>query len=1203
MRVPHVPLHRRTLLRAGGLALLPVLLPTPVTGTAAAAPAARRRPQALPEAVTSPIPDPLPYRGSWQRTPDGGQLATDAGATASLAISEHRVGVRAGYSARITPDPATPHARGGLVLRAAPDGTTGYGAVLEPATGRVVLIDLASGETLATGAGRPGTTLDVVLDGPALTVHVDGSQVLAVEDHRHASGQVGLLATDGTVSFGPPRTWSVTTDLSGWTPSGGGSWTPTPLGLVADAPAGTNIRTTAADEAYDTYLQADVLVHDPYAVAALLVRADAAGSRGYAVEVDPNQGRLRLYRVDGDITLGTHSTPIAPGTVHRLRVEAEGRRLRVYWQSDFLRPDGYDPVIATEDPAPAPWLAGRPGLLAYNGRVAYENVTAAGPRTELPGATTESGTWTRDLLGLRGSAGLRTAPAPDAAEIVVSADVRLAGASAAGLLVRGHEIILAPGTGDLRLVDHARRTLLVTAPPPVRPLRTGTPFRIEVHLVDGEFTVYVDGMRALRAPATAAGDTVGLVAAEGTAYFQDVYAVDVREHFTEPYRPAVHHSPRTGRGSDPNGLVHFDGEYHLFHQDEGRWAHAVSTDLLHWHSLPHALDRNAYGHCWSGSAVVDTHDDSGLFGGAPGLIAYYTSVHPDRIGGNQSVRAAYSTDRGRSWLPYGGPEPLVGNPGGPDGGWDFRDPKVLRDEAHDQWVMVVSGGDHLRFFTSRDLLHWTHASSFGYGEWVAGGGVWECPDLFPLPVDGDPARTVWVLTLSTGAVRATDGSTARYLTGTWDGTAFTADQPPGPAPRSDHGRDFYAAVSFDNVPDGRRVWLGWTTNWDYPFSAPTRPWNGQHSIPRELTLADGQDGPVLRQLPVTELASLRTDTTVRRDLTAGPGLPDPCAGLTGISYEIETVLVLPATGAATWCGFHLRRKDGQSTLVGYDAVRERLFVDRTDSGRTDFTRYFAGRTEAPLAAARVADGSRTVRLRILVDSSSVEVFGGAGEAVVTSLVLPDPDARGLAFTAEGGTVRIAELAFHRLASTCRLTDEIPAPAAPPPPGEFRTDLGTLTTVPAGRWEPTGAGHTGTFDRDSDAISARRFADLELSGLLTLGGPDGTRGAASLLWRASADGADGYVLNVDPDLRAVRLVVRRGGSFDDAAALARVPALVRHGATYHLRIVHRGTRIEVFLDGNRIIDHTDTAATHSAGHVGLNVFGGRAGYQDTYAKEL
>ncbi|GHJ91588.1 hypothetical protein SNE510_11070 [Streptomyces sp. NE5-10] len=1190
---------RRTVLAAGTLAVLPLAL----TGApvAAAAPEGRRKRLAPAGAVTSPVPDPLPHRGSWQRTADGGQRATAPAGSPALALTEHRTGARAGVAVRVTADPATPHARGGLVLRAAADGSTGYAVTLEPADGRVRLLDLADGAVLATGAAGAGELLEVTTDGPALTVHVDGRPVLETTDHRHRAGHTGLLADSGTVLLGPPRAWTVTTDLTGWT--GDPGWTPTPLGLTADAPAGVNLRTTTSEEAYDTSLQADVVVHDPYAVAALLVRTDATGSRGYAVEVDPNQGRLRLYRVDGDTTLATHAVPVLPGTVHRLRVEAEGRRLRVHWQGDFLRPDGYAPVIDTEDPRPDPHLSGRHGLLAYNGRVSYENVTVPAA-DELPCGTTESGTWTRDLAGLRGRDGVRAAPAPDGPGLVVSADVRFDGARAAGLLVRGHTVLLDRQAAAVRLLDHERGTVLASAPPPVRPLRDGDLVRLEVHLLDGDFTVYADGVRVLAAPAVTTGATVGLVADGGTARFREVYAADARDHFTEPYRPSYHHSKRSGSACDPNGLVWFDGEYHLFHQDRGRWAHAVSSDLLHWRALPLALEWDEHGHCWSGSAVADPHDASGLFAGGPGLIAYYTAYHPDRPGGNQSVRAAYSTDRGRSWRRHGGPEPLVGNPGGPDGGWDFRDPKVLRDEARDQWVMVVSGGDHVRFLTSRDLLHWTHVSSFGYGPWVTA-GVWECPDLFPLPVDGDPARTAWVLTLSTGAVRATDGSAAVYLTGTWDGAAFTPHQAPGGWLRSDHGRDFYAAVTFDNTPDGRRIWLGWTTNWDYPFSAPTGRWQGQHSVPRALTLTSGPDGrPVLCQQPVDELAALRTGSTVRTGLTAGPGLPDPCAGLTGTAYEIEAELVFPATGSATDCAFLLRGKDGRAVRVGYDPGRGLLSIDRTDSGRTDFTRWFAGRSEAPLTAGPDGAGGRTVRLRILVDSSSVEVFGGAGEAVLTSLVLPDPDAAGLSFTAEGGTVRLTTLALHPLASTCRPGGAPGRGLSPEPPaGEHRTDLGTLAVTPAGRWEPTGAGRTGLFDRDSDALSTRRFADLELTTLLRLGGADGVRGAASLLWRASADGADGYVLNVDPDLRAVRLVVRRGGSFDDAAALARVPLLVRHGVTYHLRVVHRGTRIQVFLDGSGIIDRTDPDGTYASGHVGLNVFGGRAGFQDTYAKEL
>jgi levanbiose-producing levanase len=393
------------------------------------------------------------------------------------------------------------------------------------------------------------------------------------------------------------------------------------------------------------------------------------------------------------------------------------------------------------------------------------------------------------------------------------------------------------------LLDRSSGARLASTSGPVRRIAPGGTYRVEARATGKTVEVYVDGVRALRTRVSrATGAAVGTTAAHGTSYFQNVEFTSTADYFTEPYRPTYHYSQLAGRTSDPNGLVYYDGEYHLFHQDEGRWAHAVSTDLVHWQALPIALPWNEYGNCWSGSAIVDADDTSGLFDGGSGLIAYYTSYHPDKPGGNASVRIAYSKDKGRSWQWHGGSTPAVQNPGGPDAGWTFRDPKVIRDEKHDQWLMVVSGGDHVRFFTSTDLLTWTQVSSFGYGDWVTP-GVWECPDFFPLPVDGHKDKVKWALTLSTGAVRATNGSAAQYFTGDWNGTNFTPDQSAGTTLRADSGRDYYAAMSFYGLPDERRVWLGWMSNWDYPFSAPTGTWNGQMSIPRELTLSEPPTGP------------------------------------------------------------------------------------------------------------------------------------------------------------------------------------------------------------------------------------------------------------------------------------------------------------------------------------------------------------------------
>ncbi|MCX4454795.1 GH32 C-terminal domain-containing protein [Streptomyces sp. NBC_01728] len=1186
---------RRTLLLAGGTAatLLPLggILPAAQAATPSAA-------GATPAAT--PIPDPIPVTGTWTLTSDGGQKATAGRRGPALALSEQQLAAKGTYAARVTPQSSS--AVGALVFRAALDGSTGYAVALDAGRARIRLYDLTGGDTLAT-APLPGARtarpydLEVAVDGPELTVHVDGKRLLHTEDHRHDTGSVGLLAQGGTVTFGPPSVSAVTTNLTGWTTSGG-TWTATPLGWRADPSQGTTTRAVTTTQAYDTALQADLLLHDTSAVAELLVRTDEAATRGYGVQVDPGHSRLRLYRIDGNVTLGTYATAIEADAVYRLRVEAEGTELRVHWQTNFLSPDGYSPVITAQD---STHTTGRLAVRASAGAVSFENIAAADLVTSVQGWTARSGTWTPDLRGIRGENGLRTAPFTDG-DLVARADITPAGtSSSAGLVLRasangsgGYEARLEAGRNAVVLLDRSSGARLASASGPVRRIASGGTYRVEARATGRTIEVYVDGVRALKTRVSrTTGATVGTTAAHGASYFQNVEVRGTADYFTEPYRPTYHYSQLSGSTSDPNGLVHYDGEYHLFHQDQGRWAHAVSTDLVHWQPLPIALPWNEYGNCWSGSAIVDADDTSGLFDGGSGLIAYYTSYHPDKPGGNASVRIAYSKDKGRSWQWHGGSAPTIQNPGGPDAGWTFRDPKVIRDEAHDQWLMVVSGGDHVRFFTSTDLLTWTQVSSFGYGDWVTP-GVWECPDFFPLRVDGDENRVKWVLTLSTGAVRATNGSAAQYFTGDWNGTSFSPDQSAGATLRADSGRDYYAAMSYYGLVDGRRVWLGWMSNWDYPFSAPTGAWNGQLSIPRELTLTDTADGVRLAQRPIPELSALRTSTTTRKDLSVSPESANPLAGVTGIAYEIEAEITL---GTATEIGFKLRADDDQHTTVGYDAEANQLFVDRSEAGLSDFTQYFAGRTTAAMKPA-----SGRVTLRVYVDSSSVEAFGADGQAAVTSLIFPSPAADSMAFYTKGGTAHIESLTVHRLEGTYRLVDQVKPLVATPTGGEFRSDLGNLTITPAGRWSTDSAGRTGTFDQDSNAISARTATDLDLTTLVRLGGPaPDTGGALSLLWRASSDGTNAYCLNIDPDLRVIRLVAKANGFFDDGAALARVPALVRRGTTYPVRILAQGDRIQVFLNGEQIINVTDT--TYTNGHIGLNVFGGRAAYQDTYAKEL
>lgn len=307
--------------------------------------------------------------------------------------------------------------------------------------------------------------------------------------------------------------------------------------------------------------------------------------------------------------------------------------------------------------------------------------------------------------------------------------------------------------------------------------------------------------------------------------------------------------------------------------------------------------------------------------------------------------------------------------------------------------MVVSGGDHIRFFTSENLIDWTLTDTFGYGSYIRG-GVWECPDLFPLPVDGNASNMKWVLMLSSGANPKTNGSDAEYFIGdlTPEGK-FVNDNPAGTVLRTDYGKEMYASTSFANAPNGRRIILAWMTNWDYPFSFPTSPWKGELTVPRELSLKTTADGLRLAQAPIAELETLRgapfsvTDTSVSEDTD------NILASSFGNAYEIEAELELPQRGAASEFGFLLREGGDQRTAIGYRAGDGTLFIDRSASGRTDFSSKFS-----TLHEAHVPVVNSTLKVRILVDQSSIEVFAADGTAVFSDVIFPGAARSGMSFT-------------------------------------------------------------------------------------------------------------------------------------------------------------------------------------------------------------
>lgn len=485
------------------------------------------------------------------------------------------------------------------------------------------------------------------------------------------------------------------------------------------------------------------------------------------------------------------------------------------------------------------------------------------------------------------------------------------------------------------------------------------------------------------------------------------------EPYCEPWRPQFHFTPPKNWMNDPNGMVYYDGEYHLFYQynPEGdkwghmSWGHAVSKDLLHWEQLPVALQEENDVMIFSGSVVVDWTNTSG-FGqdDEPPLVALYTGHHTQKP--HQEQHLAYSTDRGRTWTKF------AGNPVLDIGEKDFRDPKVIWHTPSGRWVMAVAWpvNRQIRFYGSPDLKSWTHLSDFGPAGSVE--GIWECPDLFPMEVEGE---TKWVLVVNVGSGAPAGGSGCQYFVGDFDGEAFTVDpshnkdepgQNLGPALWLDHGPDFYAAVTWSDVPahDGRRIALGWMSNWQYANDVPTTPWRSAMTVPRELSLVPTKAGPRLTSAPLRELSNARGPAQRFGGGTAAEATAwAKKAGLRSGPLDLTVTFAPAARGNA---GVKLFVGENEETVVSVDRDKGLAVIERTRSGAVGFSPKFGGFATAPLA-----DPAGKVTLRILLDECSVEVFVNGGAEALTALVFPSGDSRAVELFAssEGPTVSGIEI--------------------------------------------------------------------------------------------------------------------------------------------------------------------------------------------------
>ena len=502
-------------------------------------------------------------------------------------------------------------------------------------------------------------------------------------------------------------------------------------------------------------------------------------------------------------------------------------------------------------------------------------------------------------------------------------------------------------------------------------------------------------------------------------------------------RPAIHFTARDTWLNDPNGLVYYGGLYHLFFQNNPygntwgnmSWGHATSPDLLHWTEHPVAIACDETEDIFSGSVVVDHGNTSG-FGTAdgPALVAIYTSAFKasSRHSGTQAQSLAYSTDAGMTWRKYHA-NPVLSRDSA-----HFRDPKVFRHE--DRWIMVAVEAHQQKvvLYRSDDLKSWTFLSDFGPAN--ADAGEWECPDLFPLPVDGDPDNIKWVLIVNVNPGAVAGGSGGQYFVGEFDGVRFVPDGSSLAAPGGvsalddpaaaaaalqqclwlDWGRDCYASVSFSDVPDGRRIIIGWMNNWDYANELPTAPWRSSMTLAREVCLTAVNGSAHLIQQPVLAgLCAGEEPAATQNVMDAGTfelhdsvfRLPDAVPG----SAQVIETEILP--GDAEQVTFHLLGiGDGSAgTVLSYNAATAELLLDRRRSGDTGFHGKFPSVESAPLV---LEDGA--LKLHIVVDHCSVEVFAQDGKVVLTDLVFPAQGHAENRLTIEGGPATIRTLTVTAL---------------------------------------------------------------------------------------------------------------------------------------------------------------------------------------------
>ena len=472
---------------------------------------------------------------------------------------------------------------------------------------------------------------------------------------------------------------------------------------------------------------------------------------------------------------------------------------------------------------------------------------------------------------------------------------------------------------------------------------------------------------------------------------------------SEKFRPAYHHTPLYGWMNDPNGMFYKDGVWHLYYQwnpygskwQNMTWGHSSSTDLVNWKHEPTAIEPDGIGTIFSGSCAIDTENSTGF--GKDAVVALYTSAAASQM---QSL--AHSENNGESFIKYPGNPVFTLET-------EARDPNMYWNPDTKKWTIVLAHAleKEILFLSSPDLKEWTVESAFGKGE-GAQDGVWECPDLFPLEING---KKKWVLLVNLNPGGPFGGSATQYFIGDFDGKTFTADTDASgkiPTKWMDFGKDHYATVTWSDAPDGRRTAIGWMSNWQYAADVPTQQYRSANTLPRELSLFTAPDGEIyLASVPSPEVKNLRAKTIMNgRTLNVGKkassvSLPSANDGLCEVAFDIESKKNANVN-------ITLSNSKNEKVVITYNPTDNTIAFDRREAGISNFSVDFPAVTVSPTFS---INGKTSVHL--FIDRSSVEMFAKDGKYVMTNLVFPNEPYSSISFSSEG-SAKISNLEMYSL---------------------------------------------------------------------------------------------------------------------------------------------------------------------------------------------